>query len=207
MRSPCLVFALSLIGACHGSTISGQELQLRTSAYSIDPLVAKRVDAKIPHTILTDHDRQESLVEVTLREGTRVMTTTRRIIVSQYCGARDTTLVNAAVTTPVGSSADGFFVFYSRIFKEGHQTLFKVNGNLAKPVRLSRGNKDSIYICVPSVSDNLILADTPGFRKGEVLKGVLEISSEKFWRVVNGSEIESSISVRVFFITVARMCD
>ena len=59
----------------------------------------------------------------------------------------------------------------------------------------------SIGLSVPCLQKSLLLVSKPIFKEGEVIEGIIELTSQDYWELTNGQERKYHMQLKAFFKT------
>ena len=71
----------------------------------------------------------------------------------------------------------------------------------AEIYKLHKNDSLNFGVSVPCITYKLILSKKPTFKKGEILEGVIELTSEDYYEVANGTESKYKIQLTGYFRT------
>jgi len=71
----------------------------------------------------------------------------------------------------------------------------------AEIYKLNKSDSLTFGVSVPCKSYKLILVNKPTFKKGDVIEGIIELSSENYYEVANGKENKSRVELIGYFKT------
>lgn len=56
-------------------------------------------------------------------------------------------------------------------------------------------------LSVPCPNKTLVLVNNPTFREGEIIEGIIELTSPDYWEVTTGQERKYSVQLKAYFKT------
>jgi len=91
------------------------------------------------------------------------------------------------------------FGFYLDLFKGGCSITHLVKSD-AEIYKINKSDTSLTYkLSVPCSERKLTLVNKPTFRKGEIIQGIIELTSQDYWEVANGHENKYRVQLKAYF--------
>jgi len=183
-------FFVMALGSC------GRAPKHTGSAYTIDPGIKTKVDPKIKSVsdlLMSSMDVKifvdDSLVADTYAEGKML----------DECMTRSSL---DGDTIHISSFAGMFAGFGYQVALFGDTCIVRhfVKSD-AEIYKLKKTDPPTFGIAVPCRSYKLTLVSRPTFKKGDVVEGIIELTSGEYYEVANGSERKYKIQLTGYFKT------
>jgi len=93
------------------------------------------------------------------------------------------------------------FGFYLDLFKDSC-TITHLAKSDAEIYKLNKSDTTLTFgLSVPCPYKTLTLVNKPTFKEGEIIEGIIELTSQDFWEVANGHEKKYRMQLKAFFKT------
>ena len=186
-----------LVGIFFMSTMSSCQANLKftNNGYSINSNLKDSIEKKVK----TDQGQTGSTIYI------RMFSLDSSFLDTYSLGSKlDGTFITASSLLGDTITTIGFFgtIYYkAKITRNSCQVTCVVSTD-EKLYKIKKDDKLTDLIYLPCDKYNLTLINTPSFKKGELLEGIVNLSTEEFIQKINNKEVKLRMHMTGYFKTI-----